>query len=146
MSNRVGTVRAAFGDVVAIALRSQSNAALAAQTQTCLSLEETTWCDCGGRYPVANEVRYVGLCPIHQGHPIDRSLSGTTVKAIIKSAARKAGFAPDEVHTFSGHSTRVGAAQELLRRGFDTAAIMRAGGGKSVNVLARYLEHAEHNV
>lgn len=41
---------------------------------------------------------------------------------------------------------RVGAAQDLLKRGFDTAAIMRAGGWKSVNVLARYLEKAEHNV
>jgi hypothetical protein len=30
--------------------------------------------------------------------------------------------------------------------GFDTAAIMRAGGWKSVSVLARYLEKAEHNV
>lgn len=41
---------------------------------------------------------------------------------------------------------RVGAAQDLLKRGFDTAAIMRAGGWKSVNVLAHYLEKAEHNV
>jgi hypothetical protein len=43
-------------------------------------------------------------------------------------------------------SSRFGAAQDLLKRGFDTAAIMRAGGWKSVNVLARYLEQAEHNV
>jgi hypothetical protein len=40
----------------------------------------------------------------------------------------------------------VGAAQDLLRRGFDTATIMRADGWKSVNVLARYLEKAEQNV
>ncbi len=40
---------------------------------------------------------------------------------------------------FSGHSPRVGA-------GFDAAAIMRAGGWKSINVLGRYLEFAEHNV
>ena len=25
---------------------------------------KTTWCDCGGRSPVANEVRYVGLMDI----------------------------------------------------------------------------------
>ncbi|ESW59826.1 MAG: hypothetical protein Q27BPR15_15335 [Rhodobacter sp. CACIA14H1] len=31
-------------------------------------------------------------------------------------------------------------------RGHDTVAIMRAGGWKSVNVLARYLEFAEHNI
>lgn len=41
---------------------------------------------------------------------------------------------------------RVGAAQDLLKGGFYTAAIMRAGGWKSVNVLTRYLEKAEQNV
>ncbi len=44
------------------------------------------------------------------------------------------------------HSLRVDAAQDLLCAGFDTAAIMRAGGWKSINVLGRYLEFAEHNV
>ena len=52
----------------------------------------------------------------------------------------------EKVASFSGHSMRVGAAQDLLKRGVDTAAIMRAGGWKSMNVLARYLEMAEHNV
>ena len=41
---------------------------------------------------------------------------------------------------------RVGAVQDLLCAGYDAAAIMRAGGWKSVNVLGRYLELAEHNV
>ncbi|WP_416832706.1 MAG: tyrosine-type recombinase/integrase [Erythrobacter sp.] len=52
----------------------------------------------------------------------------------------------DQVASFSGHSMRVGAAQDLLKRGFDTTAIMREGGWKSINVLARYFEKAEHNV
>lgn len=86
------------------------------------------------------------FCPIYQGHAIDRSLSGTTVKTIIKTAAKRSGYSTSEVRDFSGHSMRVGAAQDLLRRGFDTAAIMRAGGWKSINILARYLEHAEQNV
>ncbi|MBW6495193.1 MAG: hypothetical protein K0B16_11680 [Burkholderiaceae bacterium] len=41
---------------------------------------------------------------------------------------------------------RVGTAQDLLKAGHGTAAIMRAEGWKSVNVLTRYLETAEHNV
>jgi hypothetical protein len=41
---------------------------------------------------------------------------------------------------------RVGAAQDLLTRGHDGIAIMRAGGWKSMGVLSRYLEYAEHNV
>ncbi len=86
------------------------------------------------------------FCPIYQGKVIDRCLETTTVRRVIKEAAQRCGLRADQVASFSGHSMRVGAAQDLLKRGFDTAAIMRAGGWKSVNVLGRYLENAEHNV
>lgn len=84
------------------------------------------------------------FCPIYQGKPINRSLSDTTVKRVIRAAARRC-CDPEMAAAFSGHSMRVGAAQDLLKRGLDTAGIMRAGGWKSVNVLARYLENADHN-
>jgi len=84
--------------------------------------------------------------PIYHEKAIERSLSTTSVKTLIKNSARKAGLDPAEVDGFSGHSLRVGAAQDLLCAGYDTAAIMRAGGWKSVNILSRYLELAEHNV
>ncbi len=86
------------------------------------------------------------FCPIYQGRAVDRDLSTTTVKRLVKSAAKAAGLDPDEIDAFSGHSLRVGAAQDLLCAGYDAAAIMRAGGWKSVNILGRYLEMAEHNV
>jgi site-specific recombinase XerD len=86
------------------------------------------------------------FCPIYRGHPVDRALEASFVKGLVKHAAQAAGLGAADVERFSGHSMRVGAAQDLLRRGVDTAAIMRAGGWKSVNVLARYLEKAEHNV
>jgi integrase/recombinase XerD len=86
------------------------------------------------------------FCPIYQGKAVSRDLSATTVKRLISCSAEKACGDPAEGKAFSGHSMRVGAAQDLLCAGHDTAAIMRAGGWKSVNVLARYLEHAEHNV
>ncbi len=86
------------------------------------------------------------FCPIYQGKALQRSLSTTSVKSLIKSSAKSAGLDPDEIDGFSGHSLRVGAAQDLLCAGFDTAAIMRAGGWKSVNILSRYLAYAEHNV
>jgi hypothetical protein len=79
------------------------------------------------------------FCGIYQGKPINRPLGTTKVKLIIKKAAAATGFTPEDVRAFSGHSMRVGA-------GFDTAAIMRAGWWKSINVLGRYLEFAEHNV
>lgn len=86
------------------------------------------------------------FCPIYHGKPIDRTLGTTSVKEMIKAAVGAAGLNAKEVGTYSGHSLRVGAAQDLLRAGYDTAAIMRAGGWKSANVLGRYLEFAEHNV
>lgn len=86
------------------------------------------------------------FCGIYQGKPIDRALGTSTVKIIIKTAAAAAGLTEEEVAAFSGHSLRVGAAQDLLCAGHETAAIMRAGGWKSINVLGRYLQLAEHNV
>ena len=86
------------------------------------------------------------FCPIYQANAVNRDLSTTTVRRVIKAAAQRSGLCADEVEKFSGHSMRVGAAQDLLCAGHGTAAIMRAGGWKSLNVLTRYLEHAEHNV
>lgn len=75
------------------------------------------------------------FCPIYQGKAIDRGLSTCTVKRMIKTAAKDVGLGAAEVDAFSGHSLRVGAAQDLLCAGFATAAIMRAGGWKSLNIL-----------
>ena len=86
------------------------------------------------------------FCAIYRGVAINRPLSGSTVKSIIKSSARAAGYDQWVVDAFSTHSLRVGAAQELLRRGHDSVAIMRAGGWRTPTILARYLEKAEHNV
>lgn len=86
------------------------------------------------------------FCGIYQGKAINRPLGTSKVKLIIKEAAAAAGLPAEDVAAFSGHSLRVGAAQDLLCAGHDTATIMRAGGWKSVNVLGRYLEFAEHNV
>ncbi|MDG3042474.1 tyrosine-type recombinase/integrase [Roseicyclus marinus] len=86
------------------------------------------------------------FCPVYKNRPINRGLSTTTVKRLIKQSALRAGLSIAEVAEFSAHSLRVGAAQDLLYRGKDTTTIMRAGGWTSINVLARYLKKAEHNV
>jgi len=82
--------------------------------------------------------------PVYKNVSIPRSISYTTVKRVILKSLNASGV--DDVGAYSSHSLRVGAAQELLRRGHSTSTIMRAGGWKSVNVLARYLEEAEVNV
>lgn len=92
-----------------------------------------------------NDIRWL-FCPIYKDQPIDRHLSDTSVKRLIKNAALRTGYPPTIAKEYTGHSLRVGAAQELLTRGFDTASIMRAGGWKSLNILSRYIENASHNV
>ena len=86
------------------------------------------------------------FCPVYQGKAVDRCLESNSVKRVIKETAEKAGFDREDIDRFSGHSMRVGAAQDLLVRGVDAVGIMRAGGWKSLSVLSRYLELAEHNV
>ena len=46
----------------------------------------------------------------------------------------------------SGHSLRVGAAQDLLIRGYDLGAIMRAGGWSNPSTVSRYLRFSQHNI
>ncbi|MEL6572995.1 MAG: tyrosine-type recombinase/integrase [Pseudomonadota bacterium] len=92
-----------------------------------------------------SEIQYL-FCPVYHNRPVDRGVGTDVVKQLVKAAASLAGYPDDEVRRFTGHSMRVGAAQDLLKAGNDMASIMRAGGWKSVSVVARYLEMAEHNV
>lgn len=91
------------------------------------------------------ECRYL-FCPVYNGKAIDRSLSDMTVRRLVKETAQRIGFSKELVAQFSGHSFRVGAAQDLLKEGYDGVAIMRAGGWKSAQTVLRYLRDAEHNV
>lgn len=47
-----------------------------------------------------------------------------------------------EANNMSGHSMRVGTAQDMMVTGLDHIAIMQAGGWKMVDVVARYVENA----
>ncbi len=72
-----------------------------------------------------------------------KSLHPFTVNCIIKAVATAAGLDPAIVAGLSGHSMRVGAAQDLMADGVGLLPIMQAGGWKSMNVIGRYVEHAE---
>ena len=51
------------------------------------------------------------------GRAVNWDLSTTSVKRLVKSAAKAAGLERGVIDTFSGHSLRVGAAQDLLCEG-----------------------------
>jgi integrase len=79
---------------------------------------------------------------LHLGRLPDSPLVTSSIRRLIKRAAERAGFGPPVSCALSGHSMRVGAAQDMLVAGFDALAIMQAGGWKSANVVLRYVENA----
>ena len=84
------------------------------------------------------------------GGPLFRSLrkDGTVggrlpagqVPRIYKAMAGRAGFSAQMVRRISGHSPRVGAAQDMIASGIGTPAIMQAGRWKSAAMVQRYGE------
>ena len=81
--------------------------------------------------------------PVYGDVLIDRLLNPVCVQRAIRRRLQEIGR--DGCNCYTGHALRVGAAQELLKIGCDTAGIMRAGDWKSLPVLARYLERADHS-
>ena len=85
--------------------------------------------------------------------PIFRSIKGSrinknsmhehSVGRILKIAAREAQLPTEVIQNISGHSMRIGAAQDMMLSGCDILPIMAAGGWKTINVVARYVEKAD---
>jgi integrase/recombinase XerD len=74
------------------------------------------------------------------GGRLSERLSGETVARIFKSMARAAGI---EATAISGHSTRIGKAQDCVAAGISIGAVMRDGSRRSEAMVARYTEHLQ---
>lgn len=74
-----------------------------------------------------------------------RHLNTASIRRIVKRAAALAEIG-GKAAGLSGHSMRIGAAQDMMVAGIDQVAIMQAGGWKTINVLGRYVENARTRV
>jgi len=79
---------------------------------------------------------------LHLNRPSGNPLATSSIRRLIKRATACAGFNASIAKEISGHSMRIGAAQDMMVAGFDALAIMQAGGWKSANVVLRYVENA----
>ena len=87
------------------------------------------------------------FCAVNNGNYLDRPICARHLNEIIKCGVIKVkGCARPSEREVSGHSLRVGAAQDLLVRGFDIAAIARAGGWSDFRTVSRYLRFSQHNI
>lgn len=76
---------------------------------------------------------------LHTGTVGQAHLETSSIRRLMKVAAQRADL-PDQAKLLSGHSMRVGAAQDMLQMGCDALAIMTAGGWKNSEVVSRYEE------
>ena len=76
--------------------------------------------------------------PVSKGGAVGAAaLAAGKVARIVKERAQRAGVDPAGL---SGHSTRVGAAQDMIGAGLEIGEVMQAGGWKSPAMVARYSE------
>lgn len=98
-----------------------------------------------GRMPYASLPPQKWVMPVSKLQtftPVHRQRIGTRARHLrhptpVKVAARRAGFGNEVIRGLSGHSMRVGAAQDMMVAGIDTIGIMQAGGWRTHSVLAR---------
>lgn len=87
------------------------------------------------------------FCAVNHGRCLDRAICDRQVNEIIKRGlVRVKRYQRPSDLEVSGHSLRVGAAQDLLVKGHDMAAIMRAGGWSNAETVSRYLRFSRHNI
>ena len=84
--------------------------------------------------------------PIFKSAVGERALHPRAVNRALQTAARLAGCDPQIVERLSGHSMRVGAAQDLVVAGRTVLQIMRAGRWRNANAIAGYVRSADVNV
>ncbi len=71
---------------------------------------------------------------------VGKGLDASQVPRIFKAMAERAGLPGEVVERISGHSTRVGAAQDMVAGGIGMAAILHAGRWKTSAMVNRYGE------
>lgn len=75
---------------------------------------------------------------------ITRELKCNQINRIYKHLAKKAILPKELVDHISGHSMRVGAAQDLLKSGASMPEIMNKGRWTKIDTVMRYLENSSH--
>lgn len=86
------------------------------------------------------------LRAIKPGGHITTSLCESRIPRIYKSLAKRASLNQEVISGISGHSMRVGGAQDLLRLGASLPQIMTKGGWSKTDTVMRYVERSPVNL
>ena len=91
------------------------------------------------KLPEGQEMLYCGL---NRALDISPQIGAGQINRIYKKIARKAGLNESVIEGISGHSMRVGAAQDLLNSGASMPIIMQRGRWSKTDTVMRYLDHS----
>ena len=81
------------------------------------------------------------FCGLNRSLDFSPNIGAGQINRIYKRIARKAGLDESEIKGISGHSMRVGAAQDLLNSGVSMPIIMQRGRWSKTDTVMRYVEH-----
>jgi integrase len=81
------------------------------------------------------------FCGLNRSLDVSPNVGAGQINRIYKRIARKAGISESEINGISGHSMRVGAAQDLLNSGASMPIIMQRGRWSKTDTVMRYVEH-----
>ena len=113
------------------------------------SLRLTEWITQAG---LAAEPDAFLFCPVHRANKAlinsHQPLTTPALEAIFTHAWREAGHAApkgnkNRYRGWSGHSARVGAAQDMAKQGYAVAQIMQEGTWKKPETLMRYIRNVD---
>jgi len=82
------------------------------------------------------------FCGLNRALDTSPQIGVSQINRIYKKIARKAGLDESEIESISGHSMRVGAAQDLLNSGASIPIIMQRGRWSKADTVMRYLENS----
>ena len=92
------------------------------------------------------EEQKVLFCGLNRAQDLSPRIGAGQINRIYKKIARKAGLTESIIEGISGHSMRVGAAQDLLNSGASMPIIMQRGRWSKTDTVMRYLEHGNYEV
>ena len=86
------------------------------------------------------------FCGLNRALDFSANIGAGQINRIYKRIARKAGLNESEIEGISGHSMRVGAAQDLLNSGASMPIIMQRGRWSKTDTVMRYVEHGNQMI
>ena len=82
------------------------------------------------------------FCGLNRALDFSTNIGAGQINRIYKRIARKSGLDESAIEDISGHSMRVGAAQDLLNSGASMPIIMQRGRWSKTDTVMRYVENA----